>query len=479
MDDKARTDPVGSAGAKCSPTSSDAINVPETKQEIVEVVNDIQQGAGPSAAMRRKVADYYGCNAVDETIEASVDVQYILDRIVPMTEEEALGILRDSIRFHKDDPNFPSDTMARMRRLVLGRGASQVDSEAEDYELDLKTLAAIIHYHSPYPEVRSVTAPGDDPSTPVETFRAYLLGLVFMGLSSAVNTFFSPRQPSISISSQVMQLALAPCGKFLAKFLPDWGVTVRGTRCSLNPGPWSYKEQMFATIIFTIAHGAGGVYYIYLVQRLPQYLGNTWVTFSYEIVLALATQLFGLGFAGLLRRFVVYPVSALFPKVFPTLALNRALVLPERKEVINGWRLSRYRFFLGCFALMFTWSWVPNFLFRGLHIFNWMTWIAPQNFTLGMITGSYGGMGYNPFATWNWNLSGSGSLVTPFYSAVQQYAMRVVSGLIIIGMYWGNMYWSAYMPINSNEGESPGHGSAGPLQTNAAQPLTTRDGNMT
>jgi hypothetical protein len=27
----------------------------------------------------------------------------------------------------------------------------------------------------------------------------------------------------------------------------------------------------------------------------------------------------------------------------------------------------------------------------------------------------------------------------------------VLSGLIIIGMYYGNFYWSAYMPINSNE----------------------------
>ncbi|KAJ8604186.1 hypothetical protein MRB53_041899 [Persea americana] len=38
-----------------------------------------------------------------------------------------------------------------------------------------------------------------------------------------------------------------------------------------------------------------------------------------------------------------------------------------------------------------------------------------------------------------------------FWSTVQQYAARVLSGLIIIGMYWGNAYWSSYMPINSNE----------------------------
>jgi OPT family oligopeptide transporter len=41
--------------------------------------------------------------------------------------------------------------------------------------------------------------------------------------------------------------------------------------------------------------------------------------------------------------------------------------------------------------------------------------------------------------------------VIPWYSTIQQYGGRVLSGLIIIGMYYGNFYWSAYMPINSNE----------------------------
>lgn len=298
--------------------------------------------------------------------------------------------------------------------------------------------------------------PGDDPNTPCETFRAYSLGLIFTAGCTAINTFFSPRQPSIEIKAQVMQLLLAPCGKFMAKVSPDWGFTLRGTRYTLNPGPWTYKEQVLATIMFTIANNVGNVYYVYLVQRMPQYLGNTWVTFSYEIVLALATQFFGLGFAGLLRRFVVYPVTAIFPKVFPALALNRALVLPEKKgEVINGWKASRYRFFLTAFVLMFFYFWIPNYLFKAVRSFNWMTWIAPENFTLGMITGFWGGMGFNPLPTFDYNVAGSSILVTPWFSAIQQYSMRILSGLIIIGMYWGNMYWSAYMPINSNEGVCP------------------------
>ena len=106
-------------------------------------------------------------------------------------------------------------------------------------------------------------------------------------------------------------------------------------------------------------------------------------------------------------------------------------------------------------------------LSQALRLFNWMTWIAPNNYALGVITGSYGyvapcqslvhpltassGMGFNPWSTFDWNTSGDGDLVTPFFSTAQQYIARVLSGLIIIGMHWGNMYWGAYMPINSNE----------------------------
>ena len=167
--------------------------------------------------------------------------------------------------------------------------------------------------------------------------------------------------------------------------------------------------------------------------------------------------MFGYGFAGILRRFIVYPVTAICPKVLPGLALNRALTVPERKgEIANGWKISRYRFFWWCSVAMFIYFWLPGFFVKCLSRFNWITWIAPENFALGMITGGYGGMGFNPLATLDWNLSGHGALTTPFYSAVQQYGMRVVSGLIIIAMYWSGKtgaFWSKYMPINSNEGE--------------------------
>jgi OPT family small oligopeptide transporter len=403
-----------------------------------------------AVALRKKIFEIYGREGQAQggnTIQT--DIQYIIDCIVDMTDDRAMEILVQSIEYHSDDPNFPSASMQKLKNLVQGPKACELDDD--DYSIELRTEASIIYYHSPYPEVRAVTDPFDDPDSPCETFRSYALGFIFMAGATTLNTFFSPRQPNISISSTVLQLLLAPCGVFLAKVLPDWGITVFGKRHSLNPGPWSYKEQMFATIIFTVANTPGGTYYIYLVQKLPQYLDRTWVTFGYEIVLAISVQFFGFGFAGVLRKFAIYPVKSIWPKVMPILALNRALMVKEKEETVYGWSISRYRFFLLCFIGMFLYFWIPNFLFTALHSFNWMTWISPNNFNLGMITGFYGGLGFNPISTFDWNVSGTNSLVTPFFSYAQQYAARVLSGLIIIAMYWGNQYWSAYMPINSNE----------------------------
>lgn len=237
--------------------------------------------------MLDKMAIHYGQKPGDEPSEA---VLFMAEKMALLTEDEALAVLRQAVEVHSDDPNFPSETMSKIQHLLGGRESF----DGDEYDLELRAEAAIIHYHSPYAEVRSVTAPTeDDISEPCETWRAYLLGIGFMAGATAVNTFFAPRQPGIQISAQVLQLLMAPCGAFLARILPAWGG--RDKWYSLNPGPWSYKEQMLATIIFTAADGPQSVFYVYLVQRLPQYLNRKWVSFGYEITLALATQTLGMG----------------------------------------------------------------------------------------------------------------------------------------------------------------------------------------
>jgi hypothetical protein len=341
--------------------------------------------------MQLRFDETYGKDSNDGSEFFDETCEFMVSKAQAMSLEEGTEILVQAIGYHEDDPNFPVETMKRIKGLVQGEKAAE-RLGIDDYVTESKIEASLIHYHSPYPQVRLLSTPFDT-IVPVETFRSYLRGLFWMAGATAVNTFFSPRQPGISIGAPVLQLLLAPCGFFCARVLPNWGFTVFGIRHSLNPGPWTYKEQMFATIIFNIANSAGAVFNIFLVQRLPQYFGYSWVGFGYEIMLSISTQCFGLGFAGLLRHFVVYPTRTWFPSVFPILALNRALMVTEKKEYVNGWTMSRYKFFFLCFGAMFLYFWIPNFLFQALHSFNWVTWIAPGNFTLAMVTGFYAGFG--------------------------------------------------------------------------------------
>ena len=51
----------------------------------------------------------------------------------------------------------------------------------------LKAYYYTFEFNSPYAEVRASVPNTDDPSLPVETFRAYFLGLLFGGACSAMN----------------------------------------------------------------------------------------------------------------------------------------------------------------------------------------------------------------------------------------------------------------------------------------------------
>jgi hypothetical protein len=81
---------------------------------------------------------------------------------------------------------------------------------------------------------------------------------------------------------------------------------------------------MFATITYNIAIYTTNSYGMILVQKLPMFYGQKFVTFGYQLMLTLFVQLMGMGVAGYLRHFSVYPVKALWPTVLPTIAMNRA-----------------------------------------------------------------------------------------------------------------------------------------------------------
>ncbi|EGV65653.1 hypothetical protein PSN45_003569 [Yamadazyma tenuis] len=425
-----------------------------------------------------------GLEGLESLEDLPLSATFMIEKVEQLSEDEAVEILTEALETYDQDSNFPSDVYELIETLVskaptsktaekldalFTKGHSVVeetafsdsDSSLEankvdlvhvfDLSFQLKLEASLIAYHSPYPEVRAVCESYDDPTLYCETPRVYLLGLIWTAIGSFINTFFHNRQPAIVLSASVVQIFLYPSGILLAAIVPKWKFKIWRYTFDLNPGPWNYKEQMLATIFYSVSGGTPYVVDNINVQKMEMFYNNQWANFGYQILLMLSTNFLGFGFAGIMRRFAVYPTKSIWPTVLPTCALNAALCRPEKKENINGWTISRYYFFLAAFSFSFVYYWLPEYLMQFLSTFNWITWIKPTNQTLAEITGSVGGLGFNPFPTFDWNiLDYNAALTWPFYAQVNNYSGSVLAFFCICGVYYSNHLWTGYIPINSN-----------------------------
>jgi hypothetical protein len=170
-------------------------------QPQVEIVSD-EISTGPAHDPEKNPTGVNTVRVVDqiphsllEELAPNGEGEYILERIDQMDEEEAFDIIQESIEFFKDDWNFPSDMRERMGRYIKGP-----KEYGEFYERDLKIDAVMLKYSSPYPGVRAVAEIIDDQSTPIETFRAYFLGIGWAIIGTFMSTFFNSRFPSIGMS---------------------------------------------------------------------------------------------------------------------------------------------------------------------------------------------------------------------------------------------------------------------------------------
>ncbi|KAK9466093.1 OPT oligopeptide transporter protein-domain-containing protein [Lipomyces arxii] len=384
-----------------------------------------------------------------DDILAEGDGLFFVEKLKIIGPTEAYDVLKFAIEYHRVDINFPAHTMNRI--LTLLKGEEAWGQGAVNYDLDLRLEATMMKFHSPYPEVRAVCKPTDDPSIPVETFRAYFIGIIWVAAGSFINQLMYFRQPHFTLSSQVVQLLLLPCGQFAARVLPAWKFKVWKYQLNLNPGPWTFKEQMFATIITNVGaqNSVWGQYFPVIREKI--FYNQTWATIDFTILMNIVCQLFGLGMSGVLRRWAVYPSKAVWPTILPTLQLNRTLLVPEQKRNVNGWTISKYKLFNILLAVSFVYFFIPDYLFTALSTFNWMTWIAPKNKTLAYVTGSTAGVGFNPLPTFDWAVINYATpMVLPFFTSANQYIGTIIGAVIVLILVYTNSKFTAYVPPNTS-----------------------------
>ncbi|KAK9463926.1 OPT oligopeptide transporter protein-domain-containing protein [Lipomyces oligophaga] len=375
------------------------------------------------------------------------DAEFIIEKLKTMEIDEALEILTEATVYFKGDMNFPLKSMDKIHLML--KGAEAYGQGEELYDLDVRLEASMIKFHSPYPEVRSVCSPIDDPTMRAETFRVYLIAGLWTSFAAFVNNMIYWRQPHFNLTSQVIQLLILPTGQAYSKIVPNWRIGAGKYKFELNPGPWTFKEQMLATIMANAGVSVSIFLYYMPTMRLDMFYGKAWMTYGFNVLMSFSCQFFGLSVAGILRRWVIYPVKAVWPTILPTLQLNRTLVLPERRANIHGWTISKYKFFNITLACAFVYFFLPDYLFTALATFNWPTWIAPENKNLAIIMGSKLGVGLNPLTSFDWSvINYTYPLIVPCFTVSNRYAGTLIGGIIILIMIYTNYLNTGFLPPN-------------------------------
>jgi OPT family oligopeptide transporter len=227
--------------------------------------------------------------------------------------------------------------------------------------------------------------------------------------SSSVPSQLIAVDPSVVITGITAQLSSLPLGKAMEKILPTTRFRTFGYVWSLNPGPFNIKEHVVITVMANVV--VGGAYATDIVATQKVFYGQE-LSFSYQIMLSLASQIIGFSLGGLLRRFLVWPSSMIWPGALVNCALFNTLH-KSYGETDRG-HMSREKFFCIALACSFTWYWIPCYLFTALSVFNWVCWIVPNNVVINQLFGTESGLGMGLF-TFDWAMiSYVGSpLVTP------------------------------------------------------------------
>ncbi|KAI5122711.1 hypothetical protein M0805_009764 [Coniferiporia weirii] len=300
---------------------------------------------------------------------------------------------------------------------------------------------------SPYPEVRSAVANTDDPSIPVNTFRAWVLGVIWAIFLPGINQFFFFRFPAVTVSSLVAQLLSYPLGRAWAAFVPRR--TVFGIE--INPGPFTIKEHVIVTIMAGVGAQSAYATDIIAVQRV--YYNQTY-SFLYQWLVVMSTQLIGFSIGGIGKRFLVCPPSMIWPANLVLCALFNTLHSRNYSGMGSRGGISRERFFVYAFVGATCYYFFPGYIFTALSFFSWVCWIKPNDVVrkINQLFGYNSGLGMSVL-TFDWaQIAFIGSpLATPWWAEANIFAGFIFFFWILTPiLYYKNAWFSQFMPILSS-----------------------------
>ncbi|XDG07923.1 hypothetical protein ABKA04_007538 [Annulohypoxylon sp. FPYF3050] len=183
--------------------------------------------------------------ATEEISPASISS----DEVVEATGAEALNTLKYFEEQHKLDPNLPIQELNDVdAALATGNAEKGVEIET-----------TLVEENSPYPEVRAAVR-NYDVDLPANTIRAWVIGLILCTVGSAVNMLFSLKNPTIQITTYVIQLVSYPIGLGWDLVFPDRQFSIAGVKFNFKPGKFNFKEHVVIVVMSNAAYGGGFLY---------------------------------------------------------------------------------------------------------------------------------------------------------------------------------------------------------------------------
>ncbi|KAF4461559.1 Sexual differentiation process isp4 [Fusarium albosuccineum] len=315
------------------------------------------------------------------------------------------------------DPNLPDETRRKGSSEDSSDEAALVKDDEDDDE-----------ENSPYPEVRAAVRNFDE-DLPCNTVRAWTIGMLLVVLGASMNTLFSLRQPSIGIGPLIAQIIAWPMGHGWARFVPDKEFTTFGVTWTLNPGPFNIKEHAIIVVMASVSFSVAYATDIILAQ-LVFYKQNFGITF--QLLLTISTQSVGYGIAGMLRKFLVYPASMIWPENLVGVTLMNAMYEGNDRPDPT---------ILGGFFAQF------------LSIFAVATWIAPQNPVVNQLFGGQTGLSLLPI-TFDWTQVAGyvGSPLIPPWHAIANTLIGVGTFFIVCSslLHYGGAWYAEYLPMSDS-----------------------------
>lgn len=376
-------------------------------------------------------------------------------RLPEMPPEKAREVLCEIYKIHNHDPRYSAETLHRILQFITDYDkimANPVEYDQLIYEMRIFALLCTVS--SPYPEVRAVATDTDNTEEASLTIRVWVVGTILSAIGCVINAIFALRYPTISISSNVIQLVAYPICVAWGKFMPHWHIF----GVPLNPGRFTRKEHLLITMLSALGMAWPPTQHLIFVQAMPHWFNQSFARIpAYQYLGALGTNMMGYGFAGLTRRFLVYPSYCVWPTSLATIALNNALhdhgstSTPVRGPGKTTWRASMFKCFWVVFGIYFVWYIFPSYIFPNLQLFDWIAWIKPTNGNLVALTSvNFGaGLGLNPFMTFDWGTLANSGGMYPMFVPINFLVGLSIAMLLGIIFYFTNAYNTSYLPINS------------------------------